>query len=124
MRHTLSEQEAQAIKLVHHDFGGISRRMAAEAMDISEQRLSSILRSAKKKAPQMFPILTENQNIVYMRIVEDGWDRRKIADYYPYWCVRTVDAIIAQLRKKGVSLTVPKTVRYEPHMDNQVRKKF
>lgn len=123
MQRTLSKQEAEAIRLVHHDFMGLPRSQAAERMDISEQRLSSILQSAKKKAPHLFPILTQNQNVIYKAIVEKGYDRKTMA-YYLNQPINKVDAIIAQLRKKGVSLTVPKTVRYEPHMDRQVKRRF
>ncbi len=123
MQHTLSDQEQEAIRLCHHDFVGLSRKHAADIMFISEQRLSNILRSAKKKAPQMFPILTQDQNRVYQGIMESGYDRQALA-LHPEWSIKKVDAIIAQLRKKGVSLTVPKTVRYEPHMDGQVKRKF
>lgn len=123
MRHTLSEQETQAIRLCHHDFKGWTRKIAADYMGVSEQRLSSILQSAKKKAPQMFPILTQRQLAVYDAMKKYGLNREGVANLLPL-PIKKVDAIIAQLRRKGVSLTVPKTVRYEPHMDNQVKQRF
>ena len=119
----LTDKEAQAIRLVHHDFIGRSRKDAAAYMKITEQRLSQLLCSAKKKAPYLFPILTQNQNIVHVAIVEHGQDRENIAWAFD-WPIKKVDNIIAQLRKKGISLTVPKTVRYETHMDNKVVRKF
>lgn len=119
----LTEREAEAIRLVHHDFMGLSRKETAKLMEISEQRLSSILQSVKIKAPQMFPILTNSQRIIREMIMDDGNDRQAIADRLD-WPIKKVDAIIAQLRAKGISLTVPKTVRYEPHMDGQVKRRF
>lgn len=123
MKHTLTDQEARAIRLVHHDLMGLTHKDAAKQMDIGVRRLDSILQSARIKAPQLFPILTQNQNIVYKAIMDDGNDRQSIA-FHSEWPIKKVDAIIAQLRKKGVSLTVPKTVRYEPHMDGQVKRRF
>ena len=123
MQHKLSEQETRAIRLVHHDHAGFTRKRTAELMEISEQRLSSILQSARIKAPQLFPILTQNQKKVYDAIMDAGKNREFIA-MNSDWPISKVDAIIAQLRKKGVSLTVPKTVRYEPHMDDKVVRKF
>ncbi len=123
MQHTLSEQEAQAIRLVHHDFMGLTRKETARQMDISEQRLSSILQSARIKAPQLFPILTPNQYGVYSAFVDDGLNREEIAEFFG-WSMGKVDNIIAQLRKKGILLTVPKTVRYKPYMDERIKRKF
>ena len=123
MQRKLSDKEEQAIRLVHHDFIGLTRKAAAAKMNISEQRLSSLLQSVKKKAPQMFPILMQNQVDVRSLVMDSGMDRQRIADYYN-WPIKKVDNIIAQLRKKGISLTVPKTVRYEPHMDNKIARKF
>lgn len=116
-------QETEAILLVHHDHLGLTRKKAAENMKISQARLSEVLKSARLKAPQLFPILTHEQNNVRWAIMEMGQDRQTCAIWWN-WSIKKVDNIIAQLRSKGISLTVPKTVRYEPHMDGQVRKRF
>ena len=123
MQKNLTLQEEQAIRLVHHNFNGWTRKKAAECMHVSIQRLSTILRNVKKKAPQLFPILTENQYFIYTNIIKCGQDRQSIAYHY-HWPISKVDAIIAQLRKKGISLTVPKTVQYKPYMDGKVVRKF
>jgi len=123
MQKNLTLQEEQAIRLVHHNFNGWTRKKAAECMHVSIQRLSTILRNAKKKVPGFWPLLTPNQEYVYVEIVDLGYDRQTIARCHK-WPISKVDAIMAQLKKKGVSLTVSKTVGYEPYMDDKVVRKF
>lgn len=123
MKHNLTKQEAEAIRCTHHSFDHHSKKLAARTMCISVSRLNQILRSAKKKAPQLFPILTYNQVDVLDKLNE-GHTHIEIANKLGL-TVKQVDSIVAQLHKLGVAIYHrPKTVRYNPGMDRQVKRRF
>lgn len=123
MKHHLTEQEAEAIRCVHHDFKHLGKWEAAVAMCVSVSRLNQILRSAKKKAPQLFPILNQDQYDVYQEL-QLGRTHIEIADATGF-TVKQVGSIVAQLHKLDVCVYHrPKTVQYDPSMDSKVRRRF
>lgn len=125
-KRNLTEQEEQIIRLVHHEFVGMSRKKAAARLNITPQAISYHLRQIKKKAPQLFPILTKGQWMVYC-LFQDGADKEQIAQIL--FCVpKTIESIQAQLLKKGFDCRIKrngrKTVYYDPSMDGSVKRRF
>jgi biotin operon repressor len=60
----ITEQEEQAIRLCHHEFKGFPIDDTAGIMGITVKEVKALLRSTKRKAPQMFPILDPRQRAV------------------------------------------------------------
>ena len=61
MKRNITQKEEEAIRLVHHEFKGLTVYQAARVMQVSPAHIGKLLQSAKKKAPQLFPILTPRQ---------------------------------------------------------------
>jgi DNA-binding NarL/FixJ family response regulator len=126
MKRNLTEQEEAISRLVHHEFGGLSRKEAAARLGITRQALTYHLKQIKQKAPQLFPILTQEQWEIY-KLFQDGLDRSDVADRL-CCTLKHLDAIQAQLLKKGFDCRIHrngrKTVAYNPSMDGSVKRKF
>ena len=126
MKRNLTKREEQIIRLVHHEFEGRSRKVAAARLGITPQALSYHLRQIKKKAPQLFPILTKEQWIAYC-LFQDGADKEEIAQLF-FCTPKIIESIQAQLLKKGYDCRIHrngrKTVYYKPSMDDKVVRKF
>lgn len=60
----ITEKEEQAIRLVHHDFDGYPIGDAARVMGTTVKEVKALLKSVKRKAPQLFPILTPRQQTI------------------------------------------------------------
>jgi len=58
MKRNLTYREEAVIRLCHHDHWGVSVDDAADLMHVARQTVQRHLRSIRKKAPQLFPILT------------------------------------------------------------------
>lgn len=121
MKRLLSHEQERALRLVHHDHGGQSVENAAAMMGITVKELKKLLRSAKRLAPQMFPILTpEHQAILLMR------DQHKSNATIAAGLHLTLPMLkrrVAFLRERGF-LRNCKVVRYQPNMDGEVVEKF
>ncbi len=117
----LSRKQEQALRLVHHDHNGLSVGSAAVHMGITIKEMKKLLRSAKRLAPQMFPILTpEHQAILMMR------DQHKSNATIAAGLHLTLPMLkrrVAFLREHGF-LRNCKVVRYQPNMDSEVVEKF
>lgn len=126
MRRNLTEREEAIIRLVHHEFEGLSHEAAAARLGITRQGLEHHLQQIKKKAPSLFPILTKEQHIVYS-FFQDGLDKFQIAQLL-FCTTKTIDNIQAALLKKSFDCRIRrngrKTVFYDPSMDNRVVRKF
>lgn len=120
----LTLREIEAVRLCHHDFRGLSTIEAAKEMKISRQRICQLLKSAERKAPRLFPILTREQNKIYKLVTEQGLTHSQIADTLGI-TVGTVTQVISTIKAKGVIIVNhPKTVPYENWMDGEIREKF
>ncbi len=73
----LTDDEVMAIRMCHHDFGRLPISRAAQAMGITEDELHKLLKRAKIKAPQLFPILTEAQYQLWQDWDKAKWDQMK-----------------------------------------------
>jgi len=65
MKRMITKREEEAYRCRHHDFDGLTMAETAERMGINEQSVSNLLNSMKKKAPQLFPILSKQQVNVF-----------------------------------------------------------
>lgn len=119
----ITRREEHAIRLCHHDFENLPKKEAANKMNITVGRLNQVLKSARKKIPTLFPILTPRQATVYKQL-SDGWDHYKIANCLEI-TVRQVGNTVAQLHRLGVPIYHrPRTVRYDVSMDGKILRKF
>lgn len=64
MKRNLTRQEEQVIRLCHHDHEGLSVDDAAVKMGLSRDSVMWHLRHIKKKAPQLFPILSHRRRAI------------------------------------------------------------
>lgn len=123
MKRKLSHKQELAIRLCHHDFKGLSQKQAAEEMGISIQAVSALLKSVKKIAPQLFPILTKEQVAVKRLAIDAGESREEVAEALGI-SVGRVKEILHQLTQKNIAYIPTHVVAYSPHMDSQIREKF
>lgn len=124
MKRILTEQEVEVIHFCHHDHCGYATSTAAIMMKISQRRVQQLLNSAERKAPQLFPILSTQQNRVKDFINDWGMTFEQIASELKI-SVHTVDSVVTTLKEKGVFIEKrKKTVPYQNFMDSQVKEKF
>ncbi len=124
MSRILTVKEEQAIRLCHHSFVGAPTKEAAQIMGISQRRIQQILKNAKLKAPQMFPILTKRQAEVRTLINDSGLTFEQVAKVLDI-SANTVSGIVETLKGNGVCLEKRKpTKHYQDFMDNEVVEKF
>lgn len=64
MKRTLTLSEETAIRGCHHDFEGLSSEVVATQMGLTTCKVEGLLRSAERKAPTMFPIITPRQRAI------------------------------------------------------------
>jgi len=121
----ITVRQEQALKLVHHDFEGLTQAEAAAKMGITQPVISRLLAAAKKVAPQMFPILTKFEAKCYYHYMEEGRAVKQIAAYMN----TTQNAIYKALHRakdkgKYFSEDRRKMLSYDPSMDSEVIHKF
>lgn len=123
MKRIITKDEEMAYRMRHHNFAGLTTNETAKKMKFSVSKIRQLIRSLKKKAPNLFPIFTFRQHLIYWLYVEKGLTQPEIAD-----CLCThqsnVSAILCRLQKKGVVL--PKhhghrnDIKYEEKMDENI----
>jgi hypothetical protein len=119
----LDKQEEQVIRYHHHEFMALSVGETAVKMEIPVRKVYSYLKSIKRKAPQLFPILTAEQFKVYKLLTEENMDYGGVAARLDCTSER-VNKIVVQLHNKGFNTDRPKVRRYDNSMDNRVKEKF
>ncbi len=90
----------------------------------SQSTISKTLTRIRKKAPQLFPVLTEEQEFIQLCINKSGFTHQQIADMLG---IRksTLHKIIRTIRQKGAYIEYPKkTLNYESWMDGKVVRTF
>ena len=122
MDRILSHDEEQVIRLCHQDFSGLSIEDASAKMGIAVTDVKRILSCAKRKAPQMFPILTTRQRQIVSEW-EKGLRTDEIAEVIGVE-TRTLERDITFLRRHNLMADSPKTVSYMPEMEGHVKEKF
>jgi len=120
----ITKREEQAYRLVSPDFGGLSTTEAAKKMGITTSALSKLLKRMSKKAPQLFPILTERQNELFNLLMGRGLTVAEAAEELGI-SYKQASRIVAKLYELGLlNERTGKTLSYEPHLDDKVIRKF
>lgn len=121
MSRVISSEEERAVRLCHHNHQGISVESAAATMGVTVKEVRRLLRCAKYKAPQLFPILTPQHRAI-LAMYDQGISRDAITEGLSITLPMLVKRV-AFLRRHG-HLQDQKMMRYQPHMDSQVKEKF
>lgn len=120
----LTETEETAYRFCHQDFEGLSKVNAAHAMNISVRRVQQLLASVEHKCPSLSHVLPPQQAKVQSLINDQGCTHEQIAIILEI-SESAVASTVQALRDKGVFLEKrKKTVRYEDHLDSQVKERF
>ena len=122
MRRNLTKSEERAYRLVHHEFKGLTVNEAARVMQVLPDRVRDFLQSAKKKAPQLFPILSPKQLYV-LRAYENNIGAETIAIELRV-SIDAVRRMVAFLRRRKFLVNKPKTVAYTPELDSRIIQRF
>jgi DNA-directed RNA polymerase specialized sigma24 family protein len=75
----ISKQQEEAYRICHHDFGRKTPEQAAEVMGKSSQAVRGLLSRMKKIAPQLFPILSPTQAMLWDMWHDEGLSCADIA---------------------------------------------
>lgn len=130
MERGITKYEERAYRLCHHEFTGLTVSEAATSMKISISKVRRLLKSMKYKAPQLFPILTKRQYLIYQMNIEFGMSQRDIAIALKT-TQSNIQAIIQRMKKNGVKgLNIIGTGNtrsmktYNSNMDKSIKQKF
>ncbi len=127
MNRQITELEEKAYRLCHHDFEGLTVAQAAIRMELREHIVRRLLKSLKRKAGQLFPILTKRQFLIYKLRTEKGHTQQEIAAI-----LRTTQSnihdVLDRMKEQGMpGLNVEglgDTVSYDSSMDKHVKQRF
>ena len=114
----------QVLRLVHHEFRGLTQAEAAQELGVSQAYIAQTLAELEKVAPSMFPILTKDQFEVYSLINERGLTHKQAGEVTGR-SENAVKAMVTRIKHKGFSFNAKsKTIRLEGYMDGDVKQKF
>lgn len=122
----ITKRQEEALKLVHHDFIGLSQTEAAKRMNISQAAVSNLLAKVKEILPDYFPILTKLETQIYHYYMVEGWGVDEIAEYTES-SPDTIYKTLQRAKAKGMFFTETKKkmLSYNSEMDdNQIKQKF
>lgn len=117
----LTEQEETAIRLIHHDFAGLSVDDAAIKMGTTVITVKKLLTSIKRKAPQLFPILTIRQRAI-IALYDEHLSRKSIMVSLDI-SKKVLEKEVTFLRKRGF-LFNRGMAQYRSWMDVDVKERF
>ena len=125
MKRSITKRQEQILRLVHHDFDGLTQAEAAQRLNVSQSAISNALKRIKKIMLQMFPILSKLEAQTYHLFMTEGWPINEIAEHLD----QSINAIYKTLQRakdKGMyfSDTKGRVLSYNPKMDAHVRKTF
>lgn len=122
MERCITEDEEWCYRLRHHDFAGLTTRETAKKMGITFEKVRRLLKSLKAKAPQLFPILTYRQQLIYWLHTYKGLSQHKIAK-----CLGTTQSNVSAILNR-IQISEPSgfgdTVAYEEDMDSHIIYRF
>lgn len=120
-KRNLTRLEEEVIRLCHHDFEGLSIEEAAKKTYRSPRTIESALAKAKKKAPQLFPILTPQHRAILMM-----YDKHMSVASISVALDISRDKLERKITflRKHKFLWNRKMDQYSPLMDNNVKTKF
>jgi len=125
MSRLITKREEQAYRLCHHDFEHKTVSEAAKVMGTSEGTVRRLLRNVKRVCPQLFPILTKRQFMIYKLRIEVGLTEEKTANM-----LRTthVHRALNKIKKQDLpELNIEgfgDMLSYDPNMDSHIKQKF
>ena len=125
MKRLITKRQEQILRLVHHDFDGLSQAEAAYQLNVSQSVISDTLKRIEEIMPQIFPILTKLEAKCYHLFMTEGWPVDKIAEHLD----QSINAIYKTLQRakdKGMFFSDKKgrILSYNSNMDAHVRKTF
>ncbi|KKN19135.1 hypothetical protein LCGC14_0948910 [marine sediment metagenome] len=125
MKRAITKRQEQILRLVHHDFDGLSQTEAAVKLGVNQSVISDALKRVEKAFPHFFPILTRLEAERHHLYCVEGWSVEEIAEHFEV----TPDSIYKALQRakgKGACFTEPKgrVLSYSPDMDADVVYKF
>lgn len=127
MKGYITEDEIRCYRLRHHKFAGLTTKETTKKMNITPERVRLLLKSLRAKAPQLFPILTHREHLVYWLYTKKGLSMYKIATYL-HLAYSTVWGALNRARRKGMPFLEPSgfgdMVAYEERMDNHIIYRF
>ena len=127
MRCGITKDEIRCYRLRHHEFKGYTTKETAKIMKIAPEKVRTLLKSLQAKAPQLFPVLTYRQHLVYWLYTKKGLSRYKIAAYLGT-AYSNVWELLNRAKKKGMpfleSIGFGDMAAYEDGMDNHIIYKF
>lgn len=97
----ITERQEEALRLCHHDFGGLTQEEAAKIMEISQSAINDLLNRVKKVAPQLFPILTKHEFKIYNYYMKKNWRVIEIAEHLNL-TKSAIYAALARANRKGM----------------------
>lgn len=127
MKNRIIRLESRAYRYCHHEFEHLTVTEAAAKMEISDSKVRRLLKSLKRKAPQLFPILTKQQFQVYRMITEHGLTQMVIATIFEVE-QSTISKMVSKMKADGMPGLDVKglgdTVSYDKSMDKYIQQKF
>ena len=120
-KRNLSHFEEKLLRLIHHDFDGLSIKEAAKKVGCSPETIETMLKRVEKLAPQLFPILTPQHRAILL-MYDKHMSRASIAVALGV-TEQKLHKEIAFLRKHKF-LWNRKVDQYDPLMDSRVKTKF
>lgn len=121
MKRILTQDEETVIRLVHHDFAGVSVEVAATQMGCSVRKIKGLLRSAERKAPTMFPIITPRQRAI-IEMYGQHMSRESVMAGLEIG-ITTLEKEVTFLREHKL-LWNRKPDQYRSWMDGDIKEKF
>ncbi len=133
MNRAITKRQEQVYRMRHHDFGGMSSEATAKALGVGMRVVRKHMLRLKHVAPQLFPILTQRQALIYRLYVEKGLFMADIASALGI-VTSTVSDHICKMRKKGMLIPHSgqdkwffgpvKMRQYQSFQDVRIVKKF
>ena len=124
-KRVITKREEETYRLRHHQFYGLSEEHTAMAMGISCVRVRGHLASMKKKAPQLFPVLSKTEAQIYHWLTVEGWSIDQIALHLDITYGAVCDRMSRLRRKLYFPKAMKRALRFdEDTMSDKVIHKF
>lgn len=125
MKRLITKRQEQILRLVHHDFDGLTQAEAAQQLSVPQSTISNALKRIEEVMPDFFPILSKLEAKCYHLFMTEGWLVNEIAEHLG----QSINAIYKTLQRakdKGMFFndTKGRVLSYNINMDAHVRKTF
>jgi len=132
VKRLITHRQEQIFRMRHHDFGGLTTKQVAIMLGITTTTVARHMREMQIIAPQLFPILTQRQALIYRLYVEMGLSLDDIGTALGI-TKSCVGVVLYRLRKKGLVparetsrwfFKFDKPKSYDSLYDNRIKLKF